>query len=211
MTSLTIVSTKQDIFNHGNKHQQEKLRAFGDQGKVVIKYILSKMLKYPQFFESNKTIASEVGCSIRTVQNAIRKAEQLNIFAVSPRKELDELTGKTRQTTNLIQLLAYAPLKKVKKVIVEAVREVKNKVETVAQKVSNAITTKREKNVQTSQNKAQNSGQKWSKKAPIRTEILPDWWEESTIEIKKKNSLQQDQKPSITKEMILKRLRMAGF
>ncbi|ETI67257.1 helix-turn-helix domain-containing protein [Neobacillus vireti] len=181
---MTVLTSTEIIFEHGNKHMMEKLRAFGYQGKAVIKYIISKLRKYHgSFFESNSTIAEAVGCSVRTVQNTVKKAEQLNIFVVSPRKELDELTGKIRQTTNLIQLLAYAPLKKVKTVIVEAVREVKNKAQIVEEKVQNTITRKEKRSYKQAQNDnqkpAQNNYQNWGKKAPIRREILPDWFKDS--------------------------------
>ncbi|PGZ96361.1 hypothetical protein COE51_17135 [Bacillus pseudomycoides] len=170
MTTIEIVTTTEQIFEQGNKHMQEKLRAFGDQGQAVIKYIVSKLRKYNgSFFESNKTISENVGCSVRTVQNTIKKAEQLNIFAVSPRKELEELTGKARQTTNLIQLLAYTPLKKAKKIIVETVRKVVERAEVVVQEVKNVVKAKVFKG---SKNQY---GQKQYGQKSVRKEIVPDW------------------------------------
>ncbi|MDP4085111.1 MAG: helix-turn-helix domain-containing protein [Bacillota bacterium] len=218
---MTVLTIPEQIFDHGNKHMMEKLRAFGSQGQAIIKYIISKLRKYHgSFFESNSTISKAVGCSVRTVQNTVKKAEQLNIFAVSPRKELDELTGKIRQTTNLIQLLAYAPLKKVKKVIVEAVREVKNKAQVVVEKVrdttpkgKNKPNTSQKQTCHGDQIQNQYKGQYPGKKAPLRNEVLPDWWEESDIYYEKQ-SVKEDETYEEKKrsmEEILADLKKAGI
>ncbi|MDQ0197944.1 helix-turn-helix domain-containing protein [Neobacillus ginsengisoli] len=199
MTTPTIVTSTEEIFEQGNKHMMEKLRTFGSQGQAVIKYIISKLRKYHgSFFESNSTIAESVGCSVRTVQNTIKKAEQLNIFAVSPRKELDELTGKIRQTTNLIQLLVYAPLKKIKKVIVEAVREVKEKAEIVVQEVKEVLAPKKSKHQTKPSSKPHNK--------ITRTELLPDWFDKDT----ETKSVVTDETLK-AKADILARLKSAGF
>ncbi|MEH7098167.1 helix-turn-helix domain-containing protein [Neobacillus vireti] len=225
---MTVIISSELIFEHGNKHMMEKLRSFGSQGKAVIKYIISKLRKYHgSFFESNSTIAQAVGCSVRTVQNTVKKAEQLNIFAVSPRKELDELTGKIRQTTNLIQLLPFTPLKKVKKVIIEGVREVKNKARLVVSKVKemvenvdDVIESKKENKSNISQKQDYNeylklnqfNGQKWSKKV-IRTEVIPDWFEDSKdyyskLSVKEEQTLKKKKKS--VQELLVK-LSEAGF
>lgn len=126
MKTQVITDTK-SIFEQGNLHMKDKLRHFGGQGSTVIKYIISKLRKYHgEFFESNKTIAEACSCSVRTVQNAIKRAEQLEIFIVSSRSE-ETFSGKMRQTSNKIQLLAYESVVVVKN-IVETVRTVASKV-----------------------------------------------------------------------------------
>lgn len=130
-----------------------KFRYIGRSAQSVIKYIISRMRKYPSFFEANSTIAANVGCSLRTVQNAIKRGEQLGIFQVESRFE-DTLNGKKRQTTNVISLLAYTAFELVQGIF------------KVARVVKKAI-----KLVEVAKSKV-------SKNKPIRTELIPDWFDE---------------------------------
>ncbi|PFH83605.1 helix-turn-helix domain-containing protein [Bacillus sp. AFS088145] len=167
----SVVTNISDIFEQGNLHMQFKLRHFGGQGQQVVKYIMSKLRKYRGiFFESNSTIAENVGCSIRTVQNTIKRCEQLEIFIVSSRKE-STFNGKMRQTTNKIQLLTYKAVEVVREVVEEVrkvVNAVKEVVKHVSQNVSNAS-----KNLASSKSYYNNT--KPYNKKPIRKEICPNW------------------------------------
>ncbi|WP_141770565.1 hypothetical protein [Bacillus sp. MUM 116] len=97
-------------------------------------------------------------------------------------------------------------MKKVKKVIVEAIREVKNKAQIVAEEVSNVIAPKKENNLQKStyipknggQNKPRNGYQK-----SVRFEIIPDHIREDFVA--------PVPQTTATKESILARLRSAGY
>lgn len=154
-----IITDVESIFEQGNLHMKNKLCHFGSQGQTVIKYIISKLRKYRgEFFESNSTIAEAIGCSVRTVQNAIKRAEQLEIFIVSSRTEMT-FNDKFRQTSNKIQLLSYE--------VVEVVKEIVETIRTVTSKV-----VKKVKKV------AEKYPKQQPQKAPIRTEIIPSWMEE---------------------------------
>lgn len=170
----SIVIDVESIFEQGNQHMKTKLRHFGSQGQTVIKYIISKLRKYHgEFFESNKTIATACGCSVRTVQNAVKRAEQLEIFIVSSRTE-ETFDGKQRQTTNKVQLLTYEVVAVVKKVI-ETVRTTASRVVKIVKK-----TTK-----------------KYPKQpllAPIRTEIVPDWLGKEYVEPEETEEIKQMRK-----------------
>lgn len=161
---MQVVTNVEQIFTQGNLHMANKLKHFGKQGQKVVKYIISKLRKYRgEFFECNKTIADNVGCSVRTVQNAIKRAEQLEIFVVTSRKE-QTLNGKLRQTSNKIQLLSYGAVEVVKEVV-EEVRQVASGVAKVVKKV---FTPKRENKPKSSQYKPYNSQY-------TRSEIVPQW------------------------------------
>ncbi|WP_257131631.1 helix-turn-helix domain-containing protein [Bacillus sp. AFS017336] len=167
----SVVTKVEDIFEQGNLHMSTKLRHFGGQGQQVVKYIMSKLRKYKGvFFESNSTIAENVGCSIRTVQNTIKRCEQLEIFIVSSRKE-STLNGKMRQTTNKIQLLTYKIVEVVKEVV-EEVRKVVKVVKEVVRHVSQNVSSV-SKNVASSKS-YYNNAKAYSKKT-IRKEICPNW------------------------------------
>ena len=148
--------TPQQIFENGNKHMATKFRFIGKSSQLVIKYIITKMRKYSSFFESNTTIATNVGCSLRTVQNAIKRAEQLGIFSVESRFE-PTLDGKKRQTTNVINLLAFAPFEMVEGIfkVARTVRKAVKLVEIAKQRIK--------------------------AKKPIRTEIIPAFMDESFV------------------------------
>ncbi|MEH7454014.1 helix-turn-helix domain-containing protein [Gottfriedia acidiceleris] len=170
-----VVKNVSDIFEQSNLHLKYKLRYFSKQGQLVIKYIVSKLRKYKgKFFESNSTIASELGCCTKTVQRVVKRAEQLEIFVVSSRKELT-FDGKYRTTTNKIQLLPYK--------VVEVVKEVVETVRIVVKKVKEKFNT-----VKPIKNKVTKKPHKKPFKA-IRSEIVPNW-------------LNQDYVPSIETEEI---------
>ncbi|WP_198286492.1 helix-turn-helix domain-containing protein [Bacillus sp. AP8] len=127
---------------------RDKLRYFGCQSAKVIKYICAKLRKYRgEFFESNKTIAEACEVSVRTVQNAIKRAEKLEIFVVSERTELT-FNDKMRRTSNLIHLLPYQA------------KEVVRKVVSVARKVGSVLRNKTTKS---------------ANRRFVRTEPVPDW------------------------------------
>lgn len=76
-----VLTDVADIFNHGNQHMHTKFKFLAPKQQRVIKYIISKLKKYHgEFWESNKTISENVGCCIRTVQSAIKKAQALEII-----------------------------------------------------------------------------------------------------------------------------------
>ena len=169
--NMKVVTNVTDIFEQGNLHMSTKLRHFGGQAQQVVKYIMSKLRKYKGvFFESNSTIAENVGCSVRTVQNTIKRCEQLEIFIVSSRME-STFNGKMRQTTNKIQLLPYM-IVEVAKEVVETIRETVSKfvdlVTNACQTDSNAMTKGK---VNTVYNNNRNSYYK----KPIRSEVVPNW------------------------------------
>lgn len=167
----SVVTNVSDIFEQGNLHMSTKLRHFGGQGQQVVKYIMSKLRKYRGvFFESNSTIADNVGCSIRTVQNTIKRCEQLAIFVVSSRKE-STFNGKMRQTTNKIQLLHY----KVVEIVKEVVEEVRTVVSKVLEVVKDAAKTfyNASKNFEPSKSYFNNA--KAYGKKHIRKEFCPNW------------------------------------
>lgn len=146
----SIVRKVDEIFEHSNAHMRDKLKHFGCQSANVIKYVCAKLRKYRgEFFESNKTIAKACGVSVRTVQNAIKRAEQLEIFVVSERTE-STFNEKMRRTSNLIQLLPYKTAEIVRKVV------------SVARKVSSMMRA---------------AGAKKQPKAQryVREEIVPEW------------------------------------
>lgn len=167
-----VVTGAEAIYTEAGKHIH-KLKFFGSQGQAVIKYILGKLRKYKTFFESNKTIASAVQCSIRTVQNAIKRAEQLEIFVVSSRYE-ETFDGKMRQTSNKIGLLWFDESKKVVKKVVEKVRKVKS---ILVEKVQNASKNESNPNAKQQPKKAYN-GSKYGYKKPIRTEVIPEYFKQ---------------------------------
>lgn len=167
-----IVLSTEDIFEQGNLHMANKLKHFGSQGQEVVKYIISKLRKYQgEFFECNKTIADNVGCSVRTVQNAIKRAEQLEIFVVSTRKE-ETLNGKMRQTSNKIQLLSYEVMEVVKEVV-EEVRNVASKVVKTASKV-----VKKAQKVFTPKKSSEAKNKPSKGNTYKRKELVPEWMEE---------------------------------
>jgi len=204
----TVVTKVEGIFEQGNLHMSTKLRHFGGQGQQVVKYIMSKLRKYKgTFFESNSTIAENVGCSVRTVQNTIKRAEQLEIFIVSLRKE-STFNGKMRSTTNKIQLLPYKMVEVAKEVI-ETVRTVVKKVKEsvskvvevvkdVVQNVSNAS-----KNVAPS-NSYYNNAKPYGKK-PIRQELCPNWLNVEYVKPIETDSIQADRDRLIKELKVFKR------
>lgn len=148
--NTTTLKSPESIFNEGNKHLETKSKYFGLKGLEVIKFVLSKQRLFKgQFFMSNKHIAESIGCSVRTVQLALKKAVQFGIFIISERVETTS-NGKHRQTTNLIELLPYEDfemIEEVKEVIVTKVREVKTKIKTIKHEVKSNIKTKQCKTV----------------------------------------------------------------
>jgi DNA replication protein DnaD len=179
---MEILTSAEAIFDNGNKHMTTKFRYIGKAEQEVVKYIIAKLRKYHgSFFEKYKAIAEEVGCSTKTVQRAVDHAITMLIFKVTPRFERT-LSGKNRKTTNLIQLLPYAPFTIVSEYTCEA-REVKKpfiKLVDVAEKKMEA-------------KKAQAPKKQYNKQntKPVHTELLPDWFEE---EAKKRAELDA-QKP----------------
>ncbi|MBD3107190.1 helix-turn-helix domain-containing protein [Bacillus sp. AGMB 02131] len=165
-----VLYKAEDIFEQGNLHMANKLKHFGKQGQAVVKYIITKLRKYRgEFFECNETIAENVGCSVRTVQNAIKRAEQLEIFVVSSRKE-KTLNGKFRQTSNKIQLLSFEAIGIVKEVV-EEVRTVTSKVvKKVANKVKKVVAYKKEYR--------SSMGYQNTYSTSTRKEIVPKWLKE---------------------------------
>lgn len=133
---VRIITKVEEIFVHGNRHMQAKLKYFSPKGQAVIKYIMGRLRKYKGvFFESNKTIAEACDVSVSTVQRIIRRCEQLAIFLVSSRTE-STFNDKHRQTTNKIQLLSYVAVKVVKEVT-EQVRKTSVKVQEITKKKPN--------------------------------------------------------------------------
>lgn len=172
-----VVTNVEQIFEQGNLHMSTKLKHFGSQGQKVVKYIISKLRKYHgEFFESNSTIAEATGVSVRTVQNTVKRAEQLEIFVVSSRSE-STFNGKMRQTSNKIQLLSYEAVEVVKEVI-EEVRTVASKVAKKAIKtVKKVFTPKAPKNESKGNYKPYNNTYKSN-----RTEIVPEWINKPYVE-----------------------------
>lgn len=157
---MQVITKVQQIWEQGNKHMQHKLKYFGTQSQKVIKYIISKLRKYKgDFFESNKTISEACEVSVRTVQLAIKRAEQLSIFLVSERTELT-INGKFRRTSNRIQLLSYHAVEVVK----EVVEKVRNTVSKVVKKV-----------VKPNKQRPSNDAPRQTQKRFTRVEIVPDW------------------------------------
>ena len=157
-----VVTTAEKIYTQGNLHMAQRLRYFGKSSQLVIKYIMGKLRKYHgEFFESNSTISKAVGVSVRTVQNAIKRAEQLEIFIVFTRFE-ETLDGKMRQTTNKIMLLPYNVKKVVRKKAVETIRKVKSMLVEKTQRVT-TLPKQQPK-------KAKNNFKK------IRVEHIPEWF-----------------------------------
>ncbi|MCM2531661.1 helix-turn-helix domain-containing protein [Neobacillus pocheonensis] len=171
---MEILTTAEMIFEHGNRHMSTKFRYLGKAEQTVISYIVSKLRKYHgSFFEKYKTIASVLEISTKTVQRAVKHAEQIGIFQVSDRFE-PTLDGKMRKTTNLIQMVAYAPFEMVNGVltIIRKVSKKAIKLVDVAKKIiSNTKPAKQENKPKKSQKQTYNK--------PARTEKLPSWFEES--------------------------------
>ena len=142
----------EQIFEHANLHMRDKLKHFGCQAQKVIKYICAKLRKYRgDFFESNRTIAEACEVSVRTVQNAIKRAEQLEIFVVSERTE-STFNGKMRRTSNLIQLLPHKAA------------EIARKVVATARKVASVV-----------RSVTRQPKQRQRHAKPVREEMKPDW------------------------------------
>ncbi|MBZ9536669.1 helix-turn-helix domain-containing protein [Cytobacillus oceanisediminis] len=174
-----VVTDTQAIFEQGNLQMKFKLKFFGKSSQLVIKYIMGKLRKYHgEFFESNSTIAEAIGVSVRTVQLAVKRAEQLNIFVVSSRFEATFNSERMRQTSNKIQLLVYDSSMQVVKKVVEKVRKVKSilveKVQTASKKVSKPNTKKEYKQPKQQPKKVYNS----ANKKPIRTEKIPEFFKQ---------------------------------
>lgn len=187
-----VVTNVSDIFEHGNKHMATKFQFLSPKAQQVVKYVLGKLRKYKgEFFESNATISAELGCSVRTVQLSIRKAQCLGIFQVSERYETVIATGKKRRTSNVIRLLPFVDFEVVKEVtekVMEVATTIIQKVSENVQKVSKVFTSKRNKGSQ--------------KRSYTRTEELPTWFKQEYVPPKltddeqislsrRKNELQQ--------------------
>lgn len=169
-----------------------KFRFLGKAEQSVVKYIISKIRKYHgSFFEKYKAIASELEISPKTVQRAVKHAEQLGIFQVSERFE-STLDGKRRQTTNLIQLLTYAPFEFINGVI-KIVRTVKKAVQLIDIAKKIVANTKPAKQ----QNKP-------AKGKSVRVEQLPEWFEDSNDYYAK--SEVKEEEPKTTMSDILAKL-----
>ncbi|WP_462412329.1 helix-turn-helix domain-containing protein [Neobacillus sp. Marseille-QA0830] len=91
--------------------------------------------------------------------------------------------------------------------IKESIKKTAEKVAETVERVQEVFASKKENKPQTSLKGSQNG----FKKTPIRTEYLPDWWEESTRENEEKTQVKQNQDSLPTKESILEMLRSAGF
>jgi hypothetical protein len=170
---MEILTSAELIFDNGNQHMTTKFRFLGKAEQTVVKYIISKLRKYHgQFFEKYKSIAEELKISTKTVQRAVKHAEQLAIFQVSERFE-PTLDGKMRKTTNLINLLPYAPFEFINGVI-KVVRTVKKHAVKLVDMAKKALEGKTKESPAPSK--------KLYSKKPIRTELLPDWFEEDTNE-----------------------------
>lgn len=210
---MEILTRADHIFEHGNKHMATKLRLVGKTEGSVIKFIISKLRLFQgKFFMKYKAIAEELSCSYKTVQRAVNHAMKLGIFQVSERTE-PTLDGKNRKTTNLIELLPYYPFEIVRGVVkvIKKVKSVIKLVDLAEIIISRGNTPKQEQTTRKNQYKPQNSGQDKGEKTLTCAELLPSWWEESTIEIKEKTEAKKEPDPTITKARILERLRSAGF
>lgn len=176
---MEILTNAEAIFDNGNKHMSTKFRHIGQAEQAVVKYIIGKLRKYHgHFFEKYKAVAEEVGCSTKTVQRAVKHAEKLEIFQVSERFE-KTLEGKMRKTTNLIQLLVFKPFEIIDGILT-IVRTVKKAVKLVDMAVKKLANTKPAQAPKKSY-KNQNS-------KPVRTEILPDWFEASQKEAEERDA-----------------------
>jgi hypothetical protein len=196
---LEILTSAELIFDNGNKHMSTKFRFLGKAEQSVVKYIIAKLRKYHgSFFEKYKAIASELQVSTKTVQRAVKHAEQLGIFQVSERFE-PTLDGKMRKTTNLIQLLSYAPFEFINGVV-KVVRTVKKAVKLVDIAKKIVANTKPAKQ----QNKPKNS-------KPVRTEVLPSWFEDSTKEIEAKQAKEVVQDISLEEKKRLIEEKLKAF
>lgn len=169
---METVSGAANIWEHGNAHLKSKLKFFSPKMAIVVKYVISKMRKYNEFFESNKTIANECGVSVRTTINAIKRAEKLGIFEVSTRFE-KTLNGAFRQTSNLIKLKKFENFDFVQEVKTtvrkakSAIRTVVNTAKSATKKASESFTPKRQQNTYNKPHNAYNP--------PVRVEVKPDW------------------------------------
>ena len=102
---------------------------------------------------------------MRTVINAVRRAEQLEIFIVSSRSE-STFNGKMRQTSNKIQLLSYEAVEVVKEVV-ETVRNTASKVVKEVKKVFTPKASKKESKPIYKPSKSNTYK---------RVECVPDWF-----------------------------------
>jgi AraC-like DNA-binding protein len=162
---MTVVITNKQ--EHINNHLQTKLHLFkGRYRKAILKHILNGIRDYSKgFFESLETIATFVGCSIRTVQHTIKQAEQLEIIQVKPQYKKDQETNESRRSTNLIELLVFKPFELINgviSVITKTARKVESVIKEVVEKVKEAAKP-------TYNNQGNN-------KKVIRTELLPYWF-----------------------------------
>ncbi len=133
-----ILTNVNDIFEHGNKHLQTKLKYFSKPQGMIVKYIVSKLRLFKgNFYQSYSTISTELNVSVSTIKRCVKKMQELEIVTVSNRFE------DGRRTTNIIRLLEFKPFEIVKN-IVEVVKEVTSKVvEVVKETVQNTEVSKK--------------------------------------------------------------------
>jgi AraC-like DNA-binding protein len=168
---MTVVITNKQ--EHINNHLYTKLHLFkGRYRKAILKHILNGIRDYSNgFFESLETIATFVGCSIRTVQHTIKQAEQLEIIQVKPQYKHDQETGEGRRSSNLLELLQYKPFELINgviSVITKTVRKVESVIKEVVKVVKEVV---KPKPTYKNNNK------------PTRTEIIPSWFDKEYVPV----------------------------
>lgn len=184
-------------------HKYNKGHFFSMQGRKVVDYIFSRMLKYNgSFYEKNDTISETTGVSIRTVQRTVKRMQELEMISVQSRRKVCPVTGKTVQSSNLLSVLEYKEFKVTNEIVVGEVKQVEVIVETVEPAQQVQVDAPKPA-PQTFNKGSYNKGGNYNnRRKPIRTEMKPDWLGTEYIKEEETDAIQ------LEREKLMKELEM---